>query len=363
MEKIKPVTKNWEDWKNSKNTAALVKKVKHKLNSMRKKSAKRRPLGIAGINWYGCELFFRLVGVMGNSIPCREGMDFVVQYICKPICEKDQCQLVDLFDGIMINGASVVAEMNCFHSYTWKQPLQDTLRSLRGGGIVSETELTKSYLWWDLFCQNQHIVEDVIGTFDKAVRQCEKLVMTVPEPSNPVALQRVWCLFEVMSAVTLKKDVVIYCNPHAKLLDIGQEVNIRTASATVPEDKDMILGLVEERVEGGLDGLNKIVGDVLLEGMGKARMTRNMATAMVGKNVEEEIEVKLGDYELKRRILDAGYSAVQLLGKDRDRLIKFARKNGIDLSGEANTELEKQARQMHRMNRGKRAIHHNTFDI
>lgn len=124
MEKIKPVTKNWEDWKNSKNTAALVKKVKHKLNSMRKKSAKRRPLGIAGINWYGCELFFRLVGVMGNSIPCREGMDFVVQYICKPICEKDQCQLVDLFDGIMINGTSVVAEMNCFHSYTWKQPLQ-----------------------------------------------------------------------------------------------------------------------------------------------------------------------------------------------------------------------------------------------
>jgi len=324
---------------------------------------------ILGINWYGIELFARLTGLIGGKKPCHEGMSYVVEHICKPICAERECQLVELFEDVAVNGKPVVGVMNSFHSYTWRETLQDTLRSL-GGGMIKEEELSGTYYWWDLFCQNQHVVEDVMGSFDRAISQCNSFSMTIPNPAQPIALQRVWCLFEIMSAVQGKnKDIRIFCNPAVKIPNANNEVDIRNAEATVAADKTMILELVEERIEGGCDALNERVRKVLLNGMHKARILQN---AGMGFSNDEIVDIekvsnvtKLGFADIKERLHKHGIHNYKLNGKNKAELIKMAQENGVDLSGdpEPKTEISRFAQGMRVQVRGKQAAYHRARDI
>lgn len=191
------------------------------------------------------------------------------------------CSLLELFIGLSHSGSPLVGRMCRFHSYAWGEPLQSTLRALRGH-LVRQEERRSVYLWWDLFCQSQWHRADVQATFDRAVSQCDGLLLSIPNPARPIATGRVWVLFEVMSATVAGKPVEVLVNPLALGSGSSASVNeedldVSRAQATRPEDREHILSLVEQRVLGGAQALNEAVRRVVVRGFVKASMRRRAA--------------------------------------------------------------------------------------
>lgn len=195
------------------------------------------------------------------------------------------CALLELLLGVSRDGVPLVGRVSRFHSYAWAEPLQSTLRALRAH-LVRADERASVYLWWDIFCQSQWEAAQVERTFDVAVSQCDALLLSVPDPSRPIATSRVWVLFEVMSAVVARKPVDVLVNPLA--LGSGaaayvndDELDVRRAQATRPEDRAHILALVRERVPGGAQALNEGVRRVVVRGFLRASMRRRAAAGFV----------------------------------------------------------------------------------
>lgn len=130
-----------------------------------------------------------------------------------------------------------------------------------------------------MFCQNQHIVGNIQETFKKAIQQVKSLAISIPNPSDPVAATRIWCLFEIMSAIIGNKDILVFCNAAADVKDASvPKVSAAEAQATVETDKEMILDLIARDVKGGLEELNMRVGKALKQGLIQAEVTQAMAS-------------------------------------------------------------------------------------
>lgn len=290
----------WSEWEDDTKTAELVLIVQSKLEALRSADAKevREVEGIEGINWLGVELFINITGL---SRQCPKPMWWVVDHICKPLCDEKKCQLIDLLRGVKVDGVPVVGRMNTFHSYTWMEPLQTTLQTLRCS-IISEKDLREQYFWWDMFCQNQHIVGDVKATFDASVSQCSMVKFSLPDFGHPHAATRVWCLFEIMTAVVKRKELKVICNPLTSKGNLDDDLDIRDAQATVASDKEMILGWVEEKVEGGVDALNREVKQALTKGMTEAAVVMARAARALDAGHASETEKEEGPEKAWRHV-------------------------------------------------------------
>mmetsp|Transcript_3070 Transcript_3070/g.4260 ORF Transcript_3070/g.4260 Transcript_3070/m.4260 type:complete len:372 (+) Transcript_3070:1-1116(+) len=66
--------------------------------------------------------------------------------------------------------------------------------------------LDASFFWIDVFCKNQHIPAPAMEEFHKALKAPGKAVIAL-HPKEPVAFQRIWCLFEIWTAIV--NDVTI----------------------------------------------------------------------------------------------------------------------------------------------------------
>ena len=131
------------------------------------------------------------------------GMAWVVENIVKPQTKLAQCALLDLFFGLEFvsdsdsyyasplssPSGSLVGPVSCFHSYTWNVPVVDTFLT-----VTKFLQEEEKYIWWDIFCQNQHIVGDVGLTFTNAISQIQTLYFSIPDIRKPQSLSRVWCL-------------------------------------------------------------------------------------------------------------------------------------------------------------------------
>mmetsp|Transcript_17753 Transcript_17753/g.21547 ORF Transcript_17753/g.21547 Transcript_17753/m.21547 type:complete len:376 (+) Transcript_17753:132-1259(+) len=360
------VVQNYKDWEGS-NADTCVSEFKSCLETLRnsdlaeEQKAQRNEV-VLGVNWLGVELFARLTGLMGKK-PCREEVQWIVNNVVIPITSSTEEEILEMMFGVEIAGVPVVGVMNTFHSYTWGEAIQDTLKSVRGS-LIGDKQTETKYFWWDIFCQNQHHVGNVVETFDTAVNQCSDFAMTIPDPSNPRALRRVWCLFEVMTAEVKEKKIEIMCNPTLHIKNADSEIDIREAGATIPEDKPMILGLVEERIEGGAEALNTAVRKILVLGMHRARIMRK-----AGKSGDKETkilfaETNLGFKDIKQRLIDHGTPRHQLKGMGKAELIHLAKALGVNIKGKSKAEAKSGVtRRMERGFRGKMAAFRDTSDI
>lgn len=131
-------------------------------------------------------------------------MWWIVTNIVKPQTASRQIRFLVLFLAFVYFDAVLVAPVTDFHSYTWSERCSDTLGTLLSALPVSmkdePDDSETRYLWFDIFCQNQHVVEDVSLTFSRAISQISRLLFSLPHIDKPQALGRVWCLFEVMTA-------------------------------------------------------------------------------------------------------------------------------------------------------------------
>lgn len=116
-------------------------------------------------------------------------------------------------------------------------------------------------------------------TFDRSIQQVAAVAVTIPLPSAPTAVGRIWCLFEIMTAISLNKEIIVYCNAASDDVEKGSlpKIDCNLASATVESDKEMILGLIDKRVKGGVKEVNRRVQQVLKGGLVQAEVTRALA--------------------------------------------------------------------------------------
>ena len=302
---------------------------------------------VLGVNWLGVEAFLKEAGML----KCQHPMGWVISNVVKPICAAQKCELIELFFGVKYDGSPVVGEANWFFSYTWAEPFQSTVQTFRSNLFsrsADEDPLADRYYWWDMFCQNQHIVKDVQGTFDKAITQINDLAVSIPNPSSPKAVSRIWCLFEIMSAIDNKKKVQVYVNLADRSAAQANvpEIDAHNAEATVESDKEMILKLVESRISGGVEALNKAVFSALRDGLVQALVMRSALSESKGA-VQREDEYKyLSFTEMKKWLMKSKKSdnaTVKSLIKRSD-MVAYAEQKGIAFPTEKEVEeLKKKA--------------------
>ena len=87
-------------------------------------------------------------------------------------------------------------------------------------------------------------------------------VLVAMWPVQPIALQRVWCLFEIMTAINLKKDLDYkFLEQDADMLygESAEQITVcvENSTATFPGDIELILGLIKSSV--GVTHMNEVV--------------------------------------------------------------------------------------------------------
>eukprot|EP00050_Salpingoeca_kvevrii_P019077 m.82100 g.82100 ORF g.82100 m.82100 type:complete len:520 (+) comp8252_c0_seq1:161-1720(+) len=124
-------------------------------------------------------------------------------------------------------------------------------------------------LWIDVFCKNQHIPAPAMEEFRSAITASSAVLLSYWPARNPLALTRVWCLYEIYSAAMLGARLSVSMptdtwkefqsihkikfdgdssmsddDVERLLRETGLEFDAKNAQASVASDKDMILGLI-----------------------------------------------------------------------------------------------------------------------
>lgn len=144
----------YSKWEKEKQRKKLIKSFKKSLKEKKDPIIEKelKAVGelreeVLGINWLGVEEFLRGCGLL----KCQNNMGWIITNVCKPLCEDEECELIELFYGIEVDGASCVGKANWFFSYTWAEPFQSTMQSLRSNLFsrnMDEDPLAERYYWW-----------------------------------------------------------------------------------------------------------------------------------------------------------------------------------------------------------------------
>ena len=129
-----------------------------------------------------------------------------------------------------------------------------------------------------------------VGKFEEVIDACARLVLYATPLTQPKALSRVWCLFELMSAVKRDRPVLIALSAEDRaelrrllledfdrLVAMFTTIKSENAEATVAADRDMIFGWIErdlgaagfreldQMVAGGMRGWLAATAKALVE--------------------------------------------------------------------------------------------------
>jgi len=183
-----------------------------------------------------------------------------------------------------ISGPNEAGLATLMLSYTWGYSVQDVQDSLLD--FCKRFDLTpeRTYVWICCFCINQHKVraassvgrtipfEEFQKEFGFRVRKVNHLVALMSPWDKPNYLKRVWCDFELYTAITEEVAVSIIMPPaqttsyhHAICEESGIDmmwkhfgnVRIQEAEASVKQDRNRILNII--RAGPGFDKLNSVV--------------------------------------------------------------------------------------------------------
>ena len=114
-------------------------------------------------------------------------------------------------------GNGMLSELDgfyCFLSHAWAMPFLELVNIANDAAHVhfkSQTNLLThickpedildcSFFWVDVFCKNQHIPAPAMDEFHTALK-APKVAVIALFPKEPIALHRIWCLFEIWTAV------------------------------------------------------------------------------------------------------------------------------------------------------------------
>ncbi|KXZ52443.1 hypothetical protein GPECTOR_9g487 [Gonium pectorale] len=172
--------------------------------------------------------------------------------------------------------AAETAPERAFASHAWATPFVEFAKTL--------AKVTKNAYWIDIFHKNQHQSVAISDLADNLRLGGQVALVVHPFPA-PLVLSRVWCLFEIMTALQVGVPIRLFSSPKAmggfesKLVrgstgldgmatveitpEVLQEVDaidVSTAQATVASDKELILGMIRDSM--GVDEMNRQVKEL-----------------------------------------------------------------------------------------------------
>ena len=165
---------------------------------------------------------------------------------------------------------SFVGRPTVFVSHAWTYKFLSVLAAL----MYFAEEHTNAFFWFDCFSIDEHSTQAMPPDWwSTAFKQCIKnmghTVMVLSPWHRPVPLTRSWCLWELYCTVDVGADFSVCLAPaeeeafrvalrgsHTALLDALAHIDVATAEAGNPADKQRILAAVQE--SGGTSRLNAL---------------------------------------------------------------------------------------------------------
>ena len=207
------------------------------------------------------------------------------------------------------DGSPAVGDAVCFVSHAWGGDFLDMCACVT---TWAKKEQPAAFVWLDVFAVNQHQGEMPSEwwdtTFRNAVGELANTLLVLTPWEKPVAITRVWCLWEILCTIDQGGDLTILMPKEQKprLADALREdldgvqskvaeVDAEHADATMEADKKRIFEAVKRQLPRGFVDLNGKVKDRL------RAWTRDAALGALQEMPEEDratsdLITKLGEY-------------------------------------------------------------------
>lgn len=225
-----------------------------------------------------------------------------------------------------------------FLSHAWRQTFHVAGCEWRGGAIQAlvqsarceacktdeqstptecqdcEQKRRTTFVWFDIFCVNQHLRSPQPGeglqafAFDplrNAIVTAEHVEMFLETWDDPATLSRVWCLEELRVAILMGKKVRITM-PHGAMTSfrarakknarlmvqdiemVLDRISIEHASATFPEDRNFVFANVDDSV--GRDNLNRFAKEIMRKALTSAAFPDGVPDDLGGRIKSRDAE-------------------------------------------------------------------------
>jgi len=165
-----------------------------------------------------------------------------------------------------------VGEATHMLSYSWGNKISDIIMALNSYCDRNQLPKNRTYIWICCLCNNQNrLKENIERGENEPMEEFERIfkekvlrighVLSLMVPWNkPIYIKRVWCLFELFTTIqndcTLdvimpKREeknllnTILKTNGYQEILKALSKTRIQDADATVKDDKDKILHLIE----------------------------------------------------------------------------------------------------------------------
>lgn len=176
-------------------------------------------------------------------------------------------------------------------SYTWGYQVGDIAETLNDFCEKHELKPQEAYVWICCLCINQHRVHeassrgDVVPfeqferAFGERVSGIGHVIAMMSPWDDPLYISRVWCDFEMFTAICVAKSQVTVVMPPSEAMDLRAELmhgrgigavwntlsklNVECAQASVSRDRELILEMIQQGP--GYHRLNTVIGEHLKE--------------------------------------------------------------------------------------------------
>jgi len=210
-----------------------------------------------------------------------------------------------------------------FVSHCWSYKLKDLINLVMRHydsqpGTAGGSTYQPLYYWLDIFAVQQNFKGDFKdhpdSDFPGVIRNAQAVLFTIMPWRAPLCVERVWCLFEALQAVSAHVELEllveeIQSNQTVDKLQsvfvkvVVDNLDIRKCKSTVASDKKYILGQVEQSL--GIERFNQIMQDSL-----RRKVMEVMLISAVQKNDLDSTTkmVKAGVRVTQRVLAFSGYT-------------------------------------------------------
>jgi len=173
----------------------------------------------------------------------------------------------------------LVGPCTTFLSHPWSANFNDTVFAIQEYEKSLPAGTPKQFYFVDYFAINQHNPEDDLEKLGTLVKKCGTLVLMAKPWNKPVALTRLWCIYELAHALIGKSKVAIILPPKGKqdfqenlvnnldnvwefCLGLFKNIDSKNATATMEKDVRDIRTFIRKDL-GGFDAVNLVVANGL----------------------------------------------------------------------------------------------------
>lgn len=196
---------------------------------------------------HGIRLSYIVDFVKTNHIDATTITRDICMNLIIPATTNSRLSYCDLLKDSNPNEVSGIA--NIFVSHSWSYFFTQVV------DILTKNFSGDTYIWFDIFCQNQHVQVSNTSEWSQVFRDMVKVIgkvgIVICDWKTPVVFNRIWCLFEVFTCIESGGNLSILMNDDLDIFgaDIATieralfTINILSAEATQARDKEILLGV------------------------------------------------------------------------------------------------------------------------